>query len=70
MFRRKFSAALVLSIPTLIWSEQIQAWFGYTASAFPGSAYMPDLFGTIVYVYGGWVFLQGMVREQRDRLPA
>lgn len=69
MFRRKFSAALVLSIPTLIWSEQIQAWFGYTAPAFPGSAYMPDLFGTIVYVYGGWVFLQGMVRELRDRLP-
>ncbi len=69
MFRRKFWAALVLSIPTLVWSEQIQVWLGYSAPTFPGSAYMPDLFGTIVYFYGGWVFLQGMVRELRDRLP-
>ena len=69
MFRRKFWVALVLTIPTLIWSAQIQEWFGYTAPVFFGSAYIPDLFGIIVYFYGGWVFLQGMVRELRDRLP-
>lgn len=34
-----------------------------------GSAYLPDAFGTVVYFYGGWVFLQGMVRELRERLP-
>jgi P-type Cu2+ transporter len=69
MFRRKFWVALLLSIPTLVWSEQIQAWFGYSAPTFPGSAYLPDVFGTIVYFYGGWVFLQGMARELRERLP-
>jgi Cu2+-exporting ATPase len=47
----------------------IQHWFGYTAPRFTGSAHIPAIFGTIVYFYGGWVFLQGAWREMRDRLP-
>jgi P-type Cu2+ transporter len=69
MFRRKFWVTLALTIPTLIWSEQFQEWFGYSAPVFAGSAYIPDVFGVVVYFYGGWVFLQGMFRELRDRLP-
>ena len=69
MFRRKFWATLALTIPTLIWSEQFQEWFGYNAPVFAGSAYVADVFGVVVYFYGGWVFLQGMSRELRDRLP-
>ena len=41
----------------------------FTAPAFPGSAYIPAIFGTAVYLYGDWVFLAGGVRELRDRLP-
>ena len=69
MFRDRFWLALLLSVPTMVWSEMIQHWFGYRAPAFPGSDYIPALFGSIVYLYGGWVFLQGAVRELRDRLP-
>lgn len=69
MFRDKFWITLLLSIPTLVWSDMIQMWFGYTAPVFPGSAYIPPLFGTAVYVYGGWVFVAGGIRELRDRLP-
>src|SRR5262249_59703523 len=39
------------------------------APAFPGSQYIPAVFGTAVYLYGGSVFLVGGVRELRHRLP-
>jgi P-type Cu2+ transporter len=69
MFRDRFWLTLLLSIPTLVWSDMIQTWFGYRAPVFPGSAYIPAVFGTAVYLYGGWVFLAAGVRELRDRLP-
>ena len=69
MFRDRFWITLLLSLPTLVWSDMIQAWFGFTVPAFADSAYIPPVFGTAAYVYGGWVFLAGGVRELRDRLP-
>jgi Cu2+-exporting ATPase len=69
MFRNKFWLTLLLSIPTVIWSEMIQQWFGYTAPRFAGSEYIAAVFGTAVYFYGGWPFLQGGYHELRDRLP-
>ncbi|CAM5531669.1 hypothetical protein RLIN73S_00153 [Rhodanobacter lindaniclasticus] len=68
-FRDKFWLTLLLTIPTLIWSGMIQHWFDYTAPLFPGSAYIPAVFGTIVYFYGGWPFLRGGYHELRNRLP-
>ncbi|CCE22011.1 heavy metal translocating P-type ATPase [Methylotuvimicrobium alcaliphilum] len=69
MFRDKFWLTLVLAVPTLIWSEELQRWLSYTAPAFPGSSYISAVFGTLVYFYGGWVFLQGGWRELQSRLP-
>jgi hypothetical protein len=69
MFRDRFWLTLALTIPTLIWSHELQAWFRYTAPVFPGSGYIPPVFGTVVYVYGGYVFLQGALQELRHRLP-
>lgn len=69
MFRSKFWLTLVLSIPAIIWSEMIQDWFGYAAPQFPGSTYLPAIFGTVVYFYGGWPFLQGGWRELCTRPP-
>jgi Cu2+-exporting ATPase len=69
MFRDRFWITLLLTVPTLLWSEVMQEWFGFTAPVFAGSAYIPAVFGTAVYLYGGSVFLAGGVRELRDRLP-
>jgi P-type Cu2+ transporter len=69
MFRDRFWISLLLTLPTLVWADMIQHWFGYRAPQFAGSAYLPALFGTAVFFYGGRVFLQGAVRELRDRLP-
>ena len=69
MFRDRFWITLLLSIPTLVWSGMVQHMFGFSAPAFPGSLYIPALFGTAVYLYGGSVFVKGGLQELRDRLP-
>ena len=69
MFRDKFWLSLALTIPTLVWGHMLQSAFGYTAPQFSGSMYIPAVFGTAVFVYGGWPFLQGAIRELTDRLP-
>lgn len=69
MFRDRFWITLALTVPTLVWSHMIQEWFGFDAPAFPGSVYIPAVFGAAVYLYGGGVFLSGGVNELRDRVP-
>jgi Cu2+-exporting ATPase len=70
MFRQKFWGTLLLSIPTIVWAPMIQHWFGYDA---PGgtvaSRWIPAIFGTAVFAYGGVVFNKGAIGEIRDRLP-
>jgi Cu2+-exporting ATPase len=67
MFRDKFWISLLLTIPALIWGEMIPRALGFTAPAFPGSRWIPLIFGSLVFFYGGWVFLQGAWREIVDR---
>lgn len=69
MFRRKFWVALVLTIPALVWGEMIPRLLGFTPPSFPGSQWIPFVFGAAVFIYGGWVFLQGAWRELVDRRP-
>jgi Cu2+-exporting ATPase len=69
MFRNKFWISLALTIPTLVWGHMLQNALRYRAPAFPGSPWIPAVFGAAVFVYGGWVFIQGAIRELRDRLP-
>jgi Cu2+-exporting ATPase len=70
MFRQKFWGTLLLSIPTLVWAPMIQQWFGYAA---PGGAaasrWIPAVFGSLVFAYGGWVFVRGAKGELADRRP-
>ena len=70
MFRDKFWGTLLLSVPTMVWAPMIQHWFGYDA---PGgsaaSRWVPAIFGTAVFAYGGLVFIRGAIGELRDRLP-
>ena len=69
MFRRKFWVSLVLTLPTLFWGHMLQRALGYAAPHFPGAEWIPPVFGTAVFLFGGWVFIQGAIRELRDRLP-
>ncbi|HKY89165.1 MAG TPA: heavy metal translocating P-type ATPase, partial [Candidatus Limnocylindrales bacterium] len=69
MFRDRFWLALALTIPVVAWSREPQEWLGYQAPAFPGSELIPAVLGTIVFLYGGVVFLRGARGELLDRQP-
>jgi Cu2+-exporting ATPase len=69
MFRDKFWLSFALTIPVVFWSTDVQHWLGYTAPSFPGSKFVPAILGTIVFVYGGLVFVRGAWGELADRKP-
>ncbi len=69
VFRNRFWVSLVLSIPVLVFSPAIQGWLGYTAPAFPGSAWITPVLAIVIFVYGGFPFLQMATWELRDRQP-
>ena len=69
MFRDRFWWSLASTVPVVVWSGDIQHWLGYTPPSFPGSKWIPPVFGTIVFLYGGLVFLRGALGEVADRKP-
>lgn len=69
MFRDKFWLSFALTIPVIVWSGEVQHWLRYAAPTFPGSTFLPAILGTIVFLYGGILFLRGAWTELSDRRP-
>ena len=69
MFRDRFWISAMLTVPAVIWSGHIEMLLHYRAPAVPGASWIPAVFGTLVFLYGGRAFLQGAWRELRARLP-
>jgi P-type Cu2+ transporter len=69
MFARPFWVCLVLTVPVVIFAELFQQLFGYTPPQFPGSEWLVPVLASVVYWYGGWVFLTGALAELRSRKP-
>ena len=69
MFRDKFWLCLAFTFPVVFWSADVQHWLGYHAPVFPGSRFIPATLGTIIFVYGGRVFIQGARGELSRRQP-
>ncbi|MEJ7837208.1 MAG: heavy metal translocating P-type ATPase [Thermomicrobiales bacterium] len=69
MFRIRFWISLALSIPVILFSEMVQEWLRFDMPDFAGSEWIGPVFGTIIVVYGGAVFLTGGWDEIRKRQP-
>jgi len=69
MFFRKFWVSLALTVPVVLYADVVEKIFGWSAPDFSGSAYLPLVLGSIVFFYGGWVFLAGAWREMQGKLP-
>ena len=69
MFRDKFWLSFALTIPVVFWSTDVQHWLGYTAPSFPDSKFIPAVLGTVVFIYGGLVFIRGAWGELADHKP-
>jgi Cu2+-exporting ATPase len=68
-FLKKFWVVLVLTIPIVLYSDLPNAFLGWSAPEFFGSDYVQLVLGSIVFFYGGSVFLKGAFNEIKARLP-
>ena len=63
-FLRRFWISLVLTVPILALTPLIQGVLGLQESLrFPGDGYVLLALSTLIYLYGGYPFLQGLIRE-------
>ncbi|WPU08643.1 copper-translocating P-type ATPase [Pseudarthrobacter oxydans] len=69
MFKNRFWLTLALSVPVVYFSPMVGHILGYMVPAFPGSAWIPPVLGTVIFLYGGQPFLKGGLQELKDRRP-
>jgi Cu2+-exporting ATPase len=69
MFRSRFWISLALTIPILAFGHMVPDLLGAAPLRFPGSRFVAPALGTVLFFYGGWVFVEGAARELRARLP-
>jgi Cu2+-exporting ATPase len=69
MFRNRFWVCLALTIPVLVYAEGLWELIGLEAPDLPGGKYVSFVLGTVIYLYGGSVFLRSSVSELRARTP-
>ena len=68
MFQRLFWWNVALAVPVLVFSSQIQDWFGYSIET-TGADWVSPVIGTVIYLWGGRPFLTGGMAEIRQRQP-
>ncbi len=67
-FRQRFFVSVFISLPVLILSSTIQSWFGFRID-FSGRSYVILGLALILFFYGGWPFLTGLVEELKKKQP-
>jgi P-type Cu2+ transporter len=67
-FKKRFYVVLALTVPIMLLSTMIQHFMGVNW-AFSGSSYILFGLSSVVFVYGGWPFLTGLVDEVRSKNP-
>lgn len=68
-FARRFWVSLVLTIPVLLTSALAERLAGRPLVPETTAPIVALVLGSVVFWYGGWVFLVGAFRELRGRLP-
>ena len=67
-FKKRFYVVLILTIPIMLLSSMIQQFIGVNWG-FVYSPYILFALSTIVFIYGGWPFLKGLVHEIKIKNP-
>jgi Cu2+-exporting ATPase len=69
-FRKRFWISLVISVPILVLSPMVQGLLGFEFSLTQGyDKYLLFALSTIVFFYGGWPFLTGLIDELKKKQP-
>ncbi|WP_353712981.1 heavy metal translocating P-type ATPase [Arthrobacter sp. K5] len=69
MFKNRFWLTLALSAPVVYFSPMFGHLLGYMPPGFPGSAWIPPVLGTVIFLYGGQPFLRGGLNELKAHRP-
>lgn len=69
-FRKRFWVSLIITLPVLALSPMIQDLLGYEFELIKNlDKYLLFALSTVVYFYGGWPFLTGLVDELKKKQP-
>ena len=69
MFRNRFWVCLALTIPVLAYAEGLWELVGFEAPNLPARTLVPFALATVIFFYGGSVFLRSAAGELRARMP-
>lgn len=67
-FKKRFWISLIITLPIMVMAPMIQHLLGYEWR-FTGDRYIQFALSSVVFFYGGWPFLKGLVDEVKDRSP-
>ncbi len=67
-FKKRFYVVLILTVPIMLLSMMIQKFIGVNWQ-FAASQYILFALSTVVFFYGGWPFLKGLVDEVKAKNP-
>ncbi|MEB2781111.1 copper-translocating P-type ATPase [Algoriphagus sp. C2-6-M1] len=67
-FKKRFWISLIITIPIVVLAPMIQELLGYELR-FNGDRYAQFVLSSIIFFYGGWPFLKGMVDEVKKKAP-
>ncbi|GAA4437028.1 heavy metal translocating P-type ATPase [Pontibacter saemangeumensis] len=67
-FRKRFWISLALSVPVIVLSPMVQHILGFSLDI-PYSMYIAFALSSVIYFYGGWPFLTGLVEEVKKGSP-
>ncbi len=64
-FARRFWVSLVLTVPIVLLSPELPFLGENPLAQFSGATELVLVLSSVVFFYGGWPFLKGLVRELR-----
>jgi Cu2+-exporting ATPase len=69
MFRNRFWACLALTLPVILYAQGLWELIGLEGPDLPGGTFVSFVLATVIYLYGGSVFLRSAAGELRARMP-
>jgi Cu2+-exporting ATPase len=67
-FKKRFWVSVLLSIPVIVFSPMVQHILGYSLNV-PYQMIISFVLSTVIFFYGGWPFLTGLIGEIRKGAP-